>query len=457
LAEVAEVLAHHYGQTDRADKAFTYRAMAGGKSLAVYSLDEAQTHLSAAAALLDQSPDCATDNEVADFLVNYLLLLNLVHHLRELIPIIERYRPRIDRLGNDRRVVLILHQRVISLVWTNRYREAAAAQDEISAMADRLDDDLSTAYSAAGAILTSWTNWPPRAERNEALSRTALLAAASTNDPFIQSWSRWVIALDALERGQPSEARSSALEMITIGQHSNDPRSVGFGLNCLAWIENVLQNYQQALHYSEETLKVAVTTWDRMAATYAKAFALVMLRTPEGISNLDVVRQDRANTFVLWLLDLAYAFSLIMQGRFTKGIRWLKRGILEREKEGFRGRAEWLRILLCQVYLEIIEGNEKLPFSVLVPNLPTLLWVKILGPSRVRAIMNRVRPLFLAHTGPDSYFVASCEMILGLLDRTQRRRESALKHLTEAKRILSQLGQTPILTRVETALAELGQ
>jgi hypothetical protein len=326
LAEVAEVLAHHYGQTGRADKAFTYRAMAGGKSLAVYSLDEAQTHLSAAATLLDQSPDCATDNEVADFLVNYLLLLNLVHHLGELIPIVERYRPRIDRLGDDRRVVLILHQRVISLVWTNRYREAAAAQDEISAMADRLEDDLSTAYSAAGAILTSWTSWPPRIESKEALGRTALAAAASTNDPFIQSWLRWVIAIDALECGHPTKARSSAQEMITIGRNSNDPRSVGFGLNCLAWIEIVLQNFQQALHHTEETLKVAVTTWDRMAATYARAFALVMLRKPEAISNLDVVRQDPANTFVLWMLDLAYAFSLIMQGQITKGIRWLSGG-----------------------------------------------------------------------------------------------------------------------------------
>jgi len=48
-------------------------------------------------------------------------------------------------------------------------------------------------------------------------------------------------------------------------------------------------------------------------------------------------------------------------------------------------------------------------------------------------------------------------MILGLLDRTKRRRESALEHLTEAKRILSQLGPTPLLARVETALAGLGQ
>jgi hypothetical protein len=457
LAEVAEVLAHHYRQTDHADKAFTYLAMAGAKSLAVYSLDEAQSHLSAAAALLDHSPDCVTDNEVADFLVNYLLLLNLLHHMPELKPTVERYRPYIDRLGDDRRAVLILHQRVISLVWTNRYREAVAAQNEISVMADRLGDDLSTAYSAAGAILTSWTSWPPRGERNEALSRTALAAAASTNDPFIQNWLRWIIAIDALERGDPYKARSRAREMITIGQDSNDPRSVGFGLNCLAWIENTVQNYQQALRYSEETLEVAVTTWDRMAATYARAFALVMLRKPEAIAILDVVRQDPANTFVLWLLDLAYAFSLVLQGQIAKSIRWLKRGILEREKEGFQLRAEFFRILLCQVYLEIIEGNEKPPFSVLMQNLPTLLWVKILGPSRIRASLNRIRPVFLTHHGPDSFWFASCEMILGLLDRTQRRREPALKHLTEAKRILSQLGPTPLLARVETALAGLEQ
>ena len=45
LIEVAEVLAYHYGQTDRANKAFTYLSMAGSKSLNVYSLDEAATYL----------------------------------------------------------------------------------------------------------------------------------------------------------------------------------------------------------------------------------------------------------------------------------------------------------------------------------------------------------------------------------------------------------------------------
>ena len=38
LNEVAEVLAHHYGQTDRTEKAFTYLSMAGAKSFSIYSL-----------------------------------------------------------------------------------------------------------------------------------------------------------------------------------------------------------------------------------------------------------------------------------------------------------------------------------------------------------------------------------------------------------------------------------
>jgi hypothetical protein len=39
----------------------------------------------------------------------------------------------------------------------------------------------------------------------------------------------------------------------------------------------------------------------------------------------------------------------------------------------------------------------------------------------------------------------------------KKKRAAAFKHLTDAKRILSQFGQTPILGRVDAALAELGQ
>ena len=49
LTEIAEVLAHHYAQTSRADKAFAYLAMAGDKSLDVYSDRRSRAILSAGA------------------------------------------------------------------------------------------------------------------------------------------------------------------------------------------------------------------------------------------------------------------------------------------------------------------------------------------------------------------------------------------------------------------------
>jgi predicted ATPase len=108
LAEVAEVLAHHYGQTDLADKAFAFLAMAGSKSLSVYSLDEARTHFTNALALLDKNQDCASDEQVAEFLVSYTLLLNMSSQVSAVIGLLERYAGRIARMGDDPRVVLAL-------------------------------------------------------------------------------------------------------------------------------------------------------------------------------------------------------------------------------------------------------------------------------------------------------------------------------------------------------------
>ena len=71
LSEVAEILAHHYSQTARPEKAFVYLSVAGTKSLGVYSLDEATKHFSAALALLDDNPDCASDDQIAEFLLSY--------------------------------------------------------------------------------------------------------------------------------------------------------------------------------------------------------------------------------------------------------------------------------------------------------------------------------------------------------------------------------------------------
>ena len=46
-------------------------------------------------------------------------------------------------------------------------------------------------------------------------------------------------------------------------------------------------------------------------------------------------------------------------------------------------------------------------------------------------------------------------MILGLLYKAKKKRALAVRHLTEAKRIVSQSGSTPMLAKIDAALAEL--
>ena len=129
--------------------------MAGAKSLSVYSLDEAATHFTAALALLDKNPHCATDDDVANFLVSFSFNLYVSAEFKALIEVLERYLPRIDRLGDDQRVVLVRQQYVFALYSNGRYREAAATQQESSPIAVRLGDSRSMAYALAGEMMTA--------------------------------------------------------------------------------------------------------------------------------------------------------------------------------------------------------------------------------------------------------------------------------------------------------------
>ena len=204
--------------------------MAGSKSLSVYSLDEAATHFTAALALLDKNPDCASDDQVAEFLVSYTLLLNMSGKVKVMIDVLERYLARIDRLGDDPRAVLIRHQYVFALLWNTRYREAAAMQRETLPMADRLGDSRSKAYALAGEILVSTIVAPKPLNEFEILKREAIKAASDTTDAYIQSWTRFVIGWEEMHRGRMNDARDAARELMQVGRLLNDPRSTGFGL-----------------------------------------------------------------------------------------------------------------------------------------------------------------------------------------------------------------------------------
>ena len=53
------------------------------------------------------------------------------------------------------------------------------------------------------------------------------------------------------------------------------------------------------------------------------------------------------------------------------------------------------------------------------------------------------------------HYIARCDMIMGLLYKSKKKTSLALEYLGKARAIASAAGKSPMLTRIDTALAEL--
>jgi tetratricopeptide (TPR) repeat protein len=459
LIEVAEVLAQHYSQTDRAEKAFAYLSMAGSKGLSVYSLDEGSTHFAAALAVLDKYPDCASDDQVAACLEPYAQLLSMTGQWAMIIAVTERHWGRIRRLGVDPKVVIIGNQRVVAFWYNLRYQEAIAAQQETSGVANSLSDARSKAYAlTAEMVVFPLVAAKPRRDW-EILKQEAIKALFHTTDDFIQNRMRFFIGFEESRQGRLIQARRSARELMELGRQRNDPRSTGNGLILLIWIALASESNVEALEYSEQAAAVAVAPVDRDVALAGKGAALVLMRRLE--EGLPLVKQqtDRlaadGGLYVFNISDPIVGVAKVLSGNVAEGIKSIEQAILRREHEGIRHFADWYRLILGEVYLQALIGKDKPPLAVLFKNLPILLTIRLTASSRIQKMMTHV--LENPHFDRDGFRIGHAHVILGLLYKAKSKRPLALKHLTEAKRILDQFGPSQKLTRVETALAELGQ
>jgi hypothetical protein len=282
LPGVVETLAHHFGQTDRADKAFKYLAMAGAKSNGVYSLDEAQRHFADAIVVLERTPDCASDMQIAELLADFTLCSNLSMRMTLLTETVARFLPLLLRLGDIPERVLVNHHYVGALLQLGRFQEARQAQIDLTSIGLRLGDPRSLAYDLSNAMFVSTIVAPTSIDTSERQARELLGAASATDDPYIQVFSRFVVAWDELHRGHLVKARAWAQELIDLGQRLNDPRSLGFGLNVQAWIALLGDNYPLALNLAEASNDVARVNFDKESIKNIMKTVGVLLRQTEA-------------------------------------------------------------------------------------------------------------------------------------------------------------------------------
>lgn len=228
-------------------------------------------------------------------------------------------------------------------------------------------------------------------------------------------------------------------------------------MGILGWIALTSDDYGNALDCAEECLQIAYTPQERMNALGVKGAALALLKR---LDEAQVVLSDIRGQLVdlnwryeLIMLDPAFGILAALNGNIGKGIGVIERVVAAASRDGWRAAEDWAKLFLCEMYLEVMFPKEKPHFSLLLKNLPALIKILFVGRSSVKSLVSQVRsnPQF----DRNGHYIGRAEMILGLLYKGKKKHFLAVHHLSEARRILSQFGQTPILARVEVALAEL--
>jgi class 3 adenylate cyclase/tetratricopeptide (TPR) repeat protein len=455
LFERAEPLAHHFAAGGDSTKAFKYLAMAARKSLNVYAVAEAESYFRKALAIFDQSPSCAEPALASTVVVGLLETLMLKGDYRDAGAVAAKYMPVVKKAGETPDMVAAYYYQALSLVQKFELRSAHALMVEALEVARHLDDGRAMAYARAGLLHCRTRLGMDTLEEAERMKAGLIEDCLHFGDNFLRSSAYFHVIWDYFYRGLVSDARDIAIRLIASGEERNDPRAFGAANWILGWINIIGGTPESAVAYANECLRIAIVPFDRLQGEIIRAVAAILSgRTREGLTQVDALNAEfvRLGSFYS-VLDGPRGVALIELGRISEGIKAIKQSITQREAVGDRTQAAFSRVLLAEIYIQILAGGRKASVAVIARNLPSLAIGKLLGARRAWALLEAAA----AHKqlSEDGVVIARINYNRGVLSQMRRRPAEARQYFERASAVARAQGVDSLRRRSEAALARL--
>jgi class 3 adenylate cyclase len=457
IEEVLQVLAHHYARTSLADKAFFYLSAAGRKSLDVYSLDEADRQFRHALGLVDSDPRCASAHAVADTVTFLLQVLYLKSDQREVERVAERYLPTLEAMGDTPQIAYALYFYCVVLTMQCDLRTAEKLAKRGLEIAERLGNPRARAYARTADLYASAILGRYSLEEAERMGTDLIADCKIACDNYILNWAHFAVAFDYMTRGLMNEARKGAWELMADGRERDDRRAIGMAHWLLCWINIVDARYEDANANAEESLRTAIAPIDRNAALAGMAAASILLgHAIDGLAQLEQVTRWTSETDFLYLartMTGGIATAYVLTGRLKDGVALLKRAIVASDEDGDWSNACWIRIILAEIYIEILTTRQKVALGVLLKNFGSILRGKLFGARLARALLKEADQDPQLHD--HGTIRARIDMDLGLLHKITKQRGLARQYLEKARGPAERQGAVLMVGKIDAALAEL--
>ncbi len=456
LFEIAESLALHYSAAGCRDKAFTYLAMAGDKSLNVYAVQEAERYYRDALALVEADGELAPPASVVHVVVRLLETLLLKSDYRDAGVVARKFTPFLQRAGETPDLVVAHHYQALSLVQNLELKRAHDLMVEALAIADRLGDGRARAYARGGLLQCRTRLGLDSLEEAERMKARLLEDSFRFGDNFIQNASHYFVSWDYFYRGLYSQAREGAMKLIASGQERNDPRAIGVANWMLAAIDLVCGMPESAIQRADECLQVAISPFDRLQGSIIKAVANIFLGRPrEGLEAADALNVEFVRLGALYsVLDGPRGVALILLGRIHEGVRVIEKAIAERDAIGDHTSAAFARVPLAEVYIQILSGGKREgSLKLLRNNWRFLIGARLFGARRAQALLEQAA----SHKqfSEDGGAIARINYNLGLLSAIRRNRPRARDYLERARKAAHGQGESAMVGKIDAALADV--
>ena len=246
------------------------------------------------------------------------------------------------------------------------------------------------------------------------------------------------------------------MRLIASGEERRDPRGIGSANLLLSYIDEMCDDPVAATAHAEECIRVAVVPDERRQAAMVKAVSGILLgRVREGLEEIDALNSEFERSGALMAMQSMFqGVGLAMLGQISEGIRMIEKEIAQADATGDQTRAALSRIILAEVYIQILSGKEKPGVMVLFRNFWTVTGALIFGASRARTLLRQAAAVKkLSERG---VIVARINYDLGVLSAMNRRSEQARAYFNKARVGAECQGAEKLTRKIDVALMQLG-
>jgi tetratricopeptide (TPR) repeat protein len=445
LNEWAHTLAYHWGNTRNTCKTVRYLAMAGEKSYWVCALEEAHQRFSRAVELIEAEPGCVDDLFLADVLVKWSRVFLYRADFWGLMVLLERYLPRMEALGDKRRLSLILTWLAQSHVFAGRGEKAGPLLERALAIAEETGD-AECIGMAARELVWLYSYWIPDSRQSDTMVeiyyKQALECGEAVNDIIILMEVTTCMTIHALTRSRWPEAQRYYSKLVEIGLRFRDNRTLSHAAWLLGFAKMFEERYEEALENAEQSLQLSPDFLDELCAMAVKGGTLALSgKVHEGLEILRRVRQESIeNEFILLRagVDMPYGAAMVLAGHMEKGINHIHDAMKYWTSVGNYTQPVFGHLYLGDIYLRMATGTMKLPSGVILRNL--LFILRTLPAAHRKACAHFEEVVRCAREYNMPGFLAKALYGLGVLSLAKKRVNEARSRFEEALKVAEASG-----------------